>query len=389
LDVANRLNTQESIIDFAQPDFIVIASDRVQSGMTSGSLPECIAPIVGIGPDPYFPEQWYLDHSAPGLAGDSDAHINAKAAWATTEGDNGIVVAVLDDAVETSHPDIDGTIYSTWNAFTGSNNLDITDQDKHGTPVAGIVGAVTGNPYGVKGTAPIVQLMPVRVVQWVQGVDGNNNPVWHAEYPYSVVADGIEFASEDAHILSMSLSLGQFDDWYHKEIVAAVDVALSKNRILVFAVGNDNLDYVVFPARMSATRPVIAVGATDDSDEIKQNTGGINDWGSNYGPEVTVVAPGVNIVAPDRTGANGYCDEDYTRFQGTSASTPVVAGVVALMQSQYMSNGAALLTPEALRTRLSETAHDLGPAGRDDYYGDGRVDACAALQEDTCGGRSR
>jgi outer membrane protein OmpA-like peptidoglycan-associated protein len=169
------------------------------------------------------------------------------------------------------------------------------------------------------------------------------------------------------------LSLGKFDNYMHKDIVASIDAALCAQgpatksvcpgeracqpRVLVFAAGNDGSGYVVFPARLSASRPVVAVGATDLSGQLKKRNG-LEDWGSNFGKEISVVAPGVNIVTTDRSAEKlGYCEErKYARFGGTSAAAPVVAGIAALIQSRRRAAGLPLASPACVRKRLRKTA---------------------------------
>jgi subtilisin family serine protease len=383
LAMTNRL-TREEVVDFAQPDFIVVADADVQSGPTAVQ-PTCPTAASSSGVDPYFSQQWYLEHSSSSMGGDPNADVNAPAAWGVAEG-NGVILAVLDDAVEVAHEDFTGKIYSQWNAFDGSNNLGLMDRDRHGTAVAGIAGALTGNAHGIKATAPEVKLMPVRVMRWMDARGG----YW--EYPYTTVIDGIELAAASgAQVISMSVSLGKYDlnscdnqnpPSCQGDLEAAVG-ALSGSATLVFSAGNYGSE-VVFPARLAGSKPnVIAVGATDEFDKIKtiQQSG---DWGSSHGQEISVVAPGVEVITTDRTGSKGFCNDNYVVFLGTSAATPIVAGIAALMQSQYMAGGGTPLTPTALKSRMQQTAVDLGPAGFDEYYGHGRVDACKALKQGTC-----
>jgi subtilisin family serine protease len=395
LAMVNHLN-EERIVQFAQPDVIVIATDRIMGGPAAGSAPACpTAPPMG-GIDPFFPQQWHLDHSA-GQPGDQNADIGAPDAWSVAKGED-VILAVLDDAVETAHEDLADLppAGATWNAFTKSDDLKITDQDVHGTPVAGIAAAITGNTKGVKGTAPAVKLMPVRVIEWLAG--SNAEPT--ASYPYSVVEAGIrKAAASGAHVISMSLSLGLFDldscdtrRVCQSAVKAAIEDALEgpdgvlgggDGAVMVIATGNDG-EQVAFPAKLAGSMPVIAVGATDNFDKIKKRLS-TNDWGSNHGPEISVVAPGIEIVTTDRVGAKGFCSGDYVRFLGTSAATPIVAGVAALMQSQFLAQGLTPLSPQELKVRLQQTATDLAPAGFDAFAGHGRVDACKALKEGTCG----
>ncbi len=389
LAMVNHLNRQE-IVQFAQPDVIVVATDRIAAGLASGTAATCPAgPSTG-SIDPLFPQQWHLDHSA-GQPGNPGADINAPQAWNVAQGRN-IIVAILDDAVETAHNDLaeDGKIHSTWNAYTKSNALKIKDQDVHGTPVAGIVGAITGNSRGVKAVAPTVKLMPIRVIRWMERQRGEET-VWEAEYPYSAVLAGIEHAIDsNAHVISMSLSLGAHNLSVcppTRVCQSAIEEAIkdAHDTVLVFAAGNDGLPVMPFPPLLAKSEPVIAVGATDNFDLIKKKLNN-SDWGSNHGEALSVVAPGLDIVTIDRTASTGYCSGDYVRFAGTSASTPIVAGVAALMQSQVLEQGMPLLSPQQLKDRLVETATSVASdnLGNSNTIRSRRVDACKALKPGSC-----
>ncbi len=186
------------------------------------------------------------------MAGGPNADINAPDAWAVADGDQ-VILAVLDDAVEVTHEDLAGMIHSQWNAFDGTNDLSITDFDRHGTAVAGIAGALTGNPLGVKATAPKVKLMPVRVMRRIDELN--------VELQYTGVANAIEMAgTAGAHVISMSISLGKYnlescDDQTppscQGDLESAID-ALRDSTLLVFAAGNhggaSRFTGVVFPA---------------------------------------------------------------------------------------------------------------------------------------------
>jgi subtilisin family serine protease len=103
-------------------------------------------------------------------------------------------------------------------------------------------------------------------------------------------------------------------------------------------------------------------------------------WGSNYGQEVTVVAPGINIPTTDNSGQAGKVSSDYLMdFNGTSAATPLVAGVAALILSRHPDWNAW-----QVRDKIAQSSDDLGPAGQDDRYGFGRVNACRALDLLVC-----
>ena len=147
---------------------------------------------------------------------------------------------------------------------------------------------------------------------------------------------------------------------------------------LVFPTGNGDQQGVQYPATLTE---VIAVGATDENDN--RVTGGT--WGSNYGSELDVVAPGVNLWTTDITGtAAGYNDGTkgdpagnyYSAFSGTSAAVPHVAGLAALILARDPG-----LSPDTIQDVIQRSADDVGPTGKDIYTGYGRINVHKALQE--------
>jgi hypothetical protein len=129
----------------------------------------------------------------------------------------------------------------------------------------------------------------------------------------------------------------------------------------------------VYPARIG---PVNAVGAIDWNGNRALFAGGCDNGtgGSNWGVELTYVAPGEDVITCDRTGASGYNLGDYDCIDGTSFSSPYAAGVAALLISRDWTLAAADV--EAI---LALSASDLGPVGYDTSFGFGAVDARAAL----------
>lgn len=317
--------------------------------------------------DPLFPDQWGLENT-PGNAGLPGADISACAAWEITRGHPSLVVAVIDEGVDVGHPDLAG------NLVTG---LDTTDQnppdgipgnarcqDNHGTACAGIVAALADNGLGVTGVAPRTSVLPVRI-----GVGG----VWTTN---QWAAAGIRQAYlAGADVLSNS--------WGGGPPSTLIEVALWEARTLgrgglgcfvVFASGNDNSSTVSFPASSATT---FAVGASSPCDERKSPTScdGEPWWGSNFGNALDLVAPGVLVPTTDNVGGCGAGGGDFiTEFNGTSAATPYVAGVAALMYAvdRHLEVG----TVEGL---IRASADDLGVVGWDSQTGAGRLNARGAL----------
>ncbi len=282
-----------------------------------------IAPAL-VPNDTFYPQAWHLPK------------INAPQAWDTSTG-AGIVVAILDTGVNVAHPDLAGKIVAGWNVF--DNNPDTTDVYGHGTKVAGTAIATGNNGVGVTGVGYAARVMPIRI----SDLSG---------YAYfSDMAEGVTWAADHgARVANISYqgAAGSLS------VQSAAQYLRSKGGVLVVSAGNTGGVQEIAP-----NANVIVVSATDSADQRPS-------W-SSYGSYVDIAAPGVNIMT---TTSNG----GYAGFSGTSAAAPVVAGTYALMMAANPGLG-----PYALDQALVATATDLGAAGKDDYFGAGRVDAASAV----------
>ncbi len=291
--------------------------------------PDFQARAIGTTNDPYFTQgsQWYL------------TKIEAPAAWDTTTGSSNVVVAVLDTGVLASHPDISGKVLAGYNFV--SNNTNTTDDNGHGTAVAGFTSASTNNGVGMAAVSWANSVLPVKVL----GADGSGT--------YSGISNGITWAADKGARI-INLSLGGTSS--SRTLQDAVNYAWKKNVILIAAAGNNGNNTAVYPA---ACTNVVAVSATNSSD-------GRPSW-SNYGSYVDVSAPGVSVLS--LSGASGYAN-----WNGTSFSSPVTSGVVALMASANTS-----LSNAGIVDALLKHSDDIGAAGYDVYFGNGRVNARRAV----------
>jgi subtilisin family serine protease len=291
---------------------------------------------------------------------------------------NDIVVAVIDTGVDLDHPDLADNILRTNGEVVGYdfvNNDSIPDDDDgHGTHVAGIVAATANNGIGIAGAAYGVKIMPVKVL----GANGEGTS--------AQLAEGIRYAVDNgAHIINLSLG-GESAANIEQEAIA---YALSKGVVIVAATGNEsnhwigsetgNLTYppddtqryakpVAYPAAYDG---VIGVGAADwyDNDDdmvIELNELMIADF-SNIGPEVDVVAPGVDI-------ASSFMDNQYASESGTSQAAPFVSALAALLKAANKS-----LSYDEVQKILQESAIDLGDEGVDDYFGAGIINGYRAF----------
>ncbi len=322
-----------------------IAQDvlRVPNGNASGvaqrirSLPDVMDayadPVASIDltvNDPLFGSEWGLPK------------IQAPTAWDTSQG-SGVKVAVLDCGIHASHPDLGSKVVLAQN-FTTSTTTD--DRCNHGTHVAGTIGAVTNNGIGVAAVAPQASLINGKVL----------NDTGHGFF--SDIDTAIQWAADNgAKVINMSVG-GTIA--CPSGTQTAANYAWNKGVVLAAAAGNGGTAGADAPANC---QNVIGVAATDSSDAKASF--------SNFGSEVDVAAPGVNIwstVNPDINGGTLYRGD----FSGTSMATPHVSGVLALIwATSYGTN------PTAVRSRLFSTADHI--AGTGTYWSQGRINAAAAV----------
>lgn len=298
--------------------------------------------------DPMASQQWYLER------------VKATEAWARSTG-SGVMVAVLDTGVDFQHPDLAGQVVNGPN-YAGKG--DPRDAYGHGTHVAGIIAAKADNGTGIAGVAPNAKILNIAVL----GGDGAGSIFG--------IAKGIKYAADygKKHKFKMVINLSLGGAARPDPInYLAGKYAKFKGALLIAASGNSN-GPVATPGRLS---DFLAVGASTRDDQRAAF--------SNFGPEVALSAPGVSILSTMPTykvPMNDFKDsrgtlisQNYASLQGTSMATPVVSGVAALIWSANPSWSAA-----QVRERLTASARDLGPSGRDPEFGFGLVDAAAALR---------
>jgi len=281
--------------------------------------------------DPDFPSQYHLNT------------IGAPTAWDTTTG-SGITIAIADTGVNSSHPDL--AAHMTTGTNLGDGNSDTSDQEDHGTWVAGTAAAVGNNGIGVAGGAFNATIMPIKVTT---GAGGSTSS--------SILIQAIYYAADHgAKVINISFASSSSCDGSF--INDAGTYMKSKGGLVVKAAGNDGID-----KGCSNDPDIIDVSATDSSDALASF--------SNTGNEIDVAAPGVNIVTTDRSG--GYASVD-----GTSFSTPLTASVIALIWAVDPT-----FTPAQVQQILFDSAVDLGTGGYDTSFGWGRISAANAVRLST------
>ena len=302
-----------------------------RSGRVEFVEPNYPVQMLDVPNDPLFFEQWGL-HT-----------INAAKAWdRLAPNQDPVIVAVVDSGIDFYHEDLQGRISlnGAWD-FVWNDNYPL-DLDGHGTAVSGVIAAATGNATGIAGTAgrQNVQILPLRVFNLLGQADTY------------LVSQAITHAVDcGAQVINLSLGGPQ----YSQAEADAVDYARERGVVLVAAAGNHEEgenDAVSYPAAFPG---VIAVAASDSSDRVASF--------SNHGPEVMVAAPGVDVLTTD------WLYPNYTFRSGTSVAAPFVSAAAAIVKSRLPGAG-----PDQVAEMIKKGVVDIGPPGKDDYAGYGRLD---------------
>ena len=265
------------------------------------------------------------------------------------ENETEVKVAVLDSGVRTTHEvfanETTADRLDTTRSYNYvSDNTDISDDNGHGTMVAGVIAQSTSNN---------VKIVPVKIA----GSDGN-----------ALLLDALEgLAAITNYVDIINLSFGIDESELNNEMKIFTDTVLKQiydaGKTVVCAAGNDGEENVLYPASSEYT---IAVSALDIDDNIASF--------SNYGDEVDFAAPGKGLILPYYTGDNLYnsdfspSSEEYNSNSGTSFATPFVSSAIALIESENPD-----YTIEQIEDVLIDNSEDLGTAGKDKYYGYGGI----------------
>ena len=376
-------------VDYSsEKDAMQIANELYETGLFEYAEPDLMLFIKYATNDTFFPLQWNLSNT--GLyGGTSGIDIKAVQAWTITTGSSNIKIAILDSGVDLTHPDLKNNLLPGYDATGGGNNGNQSGVG-HGTCCAGIAAAQGNNSLGVAGVAYNCRILPIHM---------GSSPL------SSYVANGLKWAKQNgARVVSMSFSTDETND-----INQAISDAVSSGCVLVAAAGNGNASSVSYPA---SSPNVIAVGAISPCGQRKTpiSCDGETCWGSNYGANLSVVAPGVLIPTTDIQGREGYnptipiypncggtkissdfTDQDYTVwFDGTSAACPQVAGIAALILSvrPVLTQAQVRQVIESTCTKLSGyifSTNSSYPNGTwNNEVGYGLVNAYAAVQAVQC-----
>ena len=358
--------------------------------------------------DPRYPNQWHLNNFGQS-GGLSDADSDLPEAWDVNQGgSSNIVIGIIDDGIDSTHPDLnvwtnpgetnfdgidnDGNGWIDdirgWNFVTDTNQTEPVGADKHGTAVAGVAAARGDNGIGVAGAAYKSKVMSIKIFD--DGFVASDASIASAiYYAGGRTRDGLG-TWKSADIVNSS--------WGGGDSSALINAALTwgttqgregVGAAYFFASGNDSASSFTGPAAESLNIPgVVAVGATTNY--------GLRSTYSNYGSALDLVAPSndnkagtLPIDTTDRVGSDGFATGDYTGigstgFGQTSSASALAAGIGALVLAQANAQG-VVLSPADLRSLLRSSTELIGGAsydvatGKNEEYGFGRINAATAV----------
>jgi serine protease len=272
-----------------------------------------------------------------------------------------------------SHPELAGRMIAGKDWVDNDDNPTDPGTEGHGTHTTGTMAGLHVGVAGVAGAASNVKV-------YVQRVCGPNG------CPTSAIVNAINAAADykDAggnYMVAMNLSLGGlFISRAEKDAIAR---ATSRGILVIASAGNDGTNRVSCPACDSNAISVAATSWMDKRSYYSNWGSGLDisapggEMYSNTTEEIGILSsvPGNYTAGP--TAAGPIASAKYAYYQGTSMAAPQVTGVAAIVASKTGARGAAL------RSRLESTADNLGPAGYDTDFGNGRINAYRAVTQTT------
>ncbi len=299
----------------------------------------------------YFKLMWNINPNSvfyDDLSAEVDADIHLLPAWDKTLGE-GVRVAVIDDCFDDEHEDLKENIYKTYDVNTKLSY--VKGNDCHGTEVASVIGAVN-NKIGIIGIAPKVKLILISI-----DLENSSEGKFIEAFEYA--------KAQGADIINCSWGSSHISQPLHEELKEIKESGI----ITVFASGNGNQNLDTFGIDdESEDENVIGVGASSEYNDVTTY--------SDYGSNIDILAPGGENMGVFVLSDNN----NYQSVEGTSFSSPTVAGVIALMKSLK-----PILNFSQIYEAITKTADKIGgdfanyENGFDLYRAYGKINAAKAI----------
>jgi serine protease len=323
--------------EYIEPDYVYSIPEPKNFEKIVGDQP--VKPTSQAPNDPLYSQQWNL-HS-----------LGVETSWQETKG-SGATVAVIDTGIS-QVPDLKETKFAEGYDFV-NDQTDASDDNGHGTHVAGTIAQSTNNGFGVAGIAYEATLMPLKVLS-----AGGGGTV-------ADIAEAIRFAADHgADVVNMSLG-GGGESLVMQE---AIDYAHKKGVVIIGAAGNSAQNSASYPARYPH---VIGVAALDASGQKAPY--------SNFGAGVNISAPGGSTTGENQAGGilqntidPSTGESIFASYQGTSMAAPHVAGVAALIKAVGVKDA------DEVAEVLTQSARKVQDDGLN-HFGAGKLDAAAAVK---------
>lgn len=328
IDVSNYLQ-ESGLVEFSNPGFIhEIELNETSDGSNDISIEtsDCLTdPYFEPNDTYYWDKQWYLKRCEA---------IRAPYAWVLTQGSQDVIVAILDMGFALQHPEFTGKYLGQYNAIANNSNVDPNCYERHGTRVAGILGAITDNNNGIASIGYNTKFLPIKIISVSEA------------YPHSQTLYEPDLIRAEQYLINnySTANIIALNCSWQIAPTPNVEALLQnlrnnlrggKGASMVFCSGNEGSNTIWYPASSQYT---IGVGGS------YLYTSGIvphsvqKKWpGANYGQDLDLVAPAARMFTTDLPGSTGCDNPDYTfspeNVNGTSYAAPLVCGAIALMAS--------------------------------------------------------
>ncbi len=354
-DLSNRFAITQ-FVEFAHPNFIrsgmLLEVNKKESetytlnknnntnpkGLTTDFTPN----------DTLIPRMWNIRNTGTNIPdniqGIPGCDMNMIAAWDIRTGNPNVIIAIVDTGIDTNHTDLRPNLSDRrlwYDAY--ENDQTPYDEYYHGTGVSGVTSAVGNNIAGSAGIAFSSQVMPVRVF----------GPYPQAFTTDLILAKGLNWSwQHGASVINCSWGGGIPGSLVTFAIQNAVNFGRNGKGVVVFGgSGNADTNLVIYPASMPE---VIGVGGISPCYQRKSkvscdNIGGVQNWGATYGEGMEIVAPCTYVGTTELGGGWCICGN------GTSVSSPMAAGVAALMLSKNIN-----LSGDSVKIIIEKYARKVG-----------------------------